>query len=53
MRIKPEGRSETVEFLFEDDEFQAKNAVTAAEKLINQDRVEALITFSRAPSAAV
>lgn len=42
-----------LEFLFEDDQFQAKFAVTAAEKLINQDKVDALITFSGATSAAV
>lgn len=42
-----------VEFLFEDDQFQAKQAVTAAEKLINQDGVKALLTFSGATSGAV
>lgn len=42
-----------VEFLFEDDQFQAKNAVSAAEKLISRDKVSALITFSGSTSAAV
>lgn len=46
-------RDGKVEFVFEDDQFQAKQAVTAAEKLINQDKVDALVSFSGATSAAV
>ncbi len=45
--------ADEVQFLFEDDQFQAKHAVTAAEKLISQDKVAGLITFSAATSAAV
>lgn len=42
-----------VTLIFEDDQFQSKTAVNAAEKLINQDKVDAIVTFSGATSAAV
>jgi ABC-type branched-subunit amino acid transport system substrate-binding protein len=42
-----------VDFIFEDDSFQAKNAVSAADKLISHDHVDALITFSGSTSLAV
>lgn len=42
-----------VEFIFEDDQFSAKLAVSAAEKLITQEKVSALITFSGTVSLAV
>lgn len=42
-----------VRFIFEDDGFQAKTAVSAADKLIHRDKVDALITFSGATSMAV
>ena len=45
--------NDTVQFLFDDDQFQSKNAIIAAEKFISQDHVDALITFSGATSAAV
>jgi|GEM_PF-4687450 len=42
-----------VEFIFEDDGFQAKNAVSAAQKLIAEGGIDALITFSGSTSLAV
>lgn len=45
--------SDQIEFIFEDDQFQAKYATSAAEKLIVQNQVEALITFSGSTSLAV
>lgn len=42
-----------VDFIFEDDGFQVKNAVSAADKLISHDHVDALITFSGSTSLAV
>jgi ABC-type branched-subunit amino acid transport system substrate-binding protein len=42
-----------VEFIFEDDGFQAKNAVSAAQKLISEGGIDALITFSGSTSLAV
>jgi ABC-type branched-subunit amino acid transport system substrate-binding protein len=42
-----------VDFIFEDDGFQVKNAVSAADKLIAHDHVDALITFSGSTSLAV
>ena len=42
-----------VEFIFEDDQFSAKNAVAAAEKLISREGVSALITFSGTVSLPV
>lgn len=46
-------RDRTVKFIFEDDGTQAARAVSAAEKLINQDNVSALITFAGASSTAL
>jgi branched-chain amino acid transport system substrate-binding protein len=46
-------RDNQVEFIFEDDSFQPKNAVSAAQKLITEDKVSALITFSASTSLAV
>ncbi len=45
--------TDQIEFIFEDDQFQAKYATSAAEKLIVQNQVEALITFSGSTSLAV
>jgi ABC-type branched-subunit amino acid transport system substrate-binding protein len=42
-----------VTFLFEDDGFQPKNALSAAEMLISRDRVDALITFSSSTALVV
>lgn len=42
-----------IQFIFEDDAFQPKNAVSAADKLISRDKVNALITFSGSTSLAV
>ncbi len=42
-----------VKIIFEDDEFKTKNSVTAANKLINIDKVDSLITFSGGTSNAV
>ena len=42
-----------VEFIFEDDQMSAKMAVGAVEKLINQQQVSALISFSGTVSLAV
>jgi len=46
-------RNDLVEFIIEDDNFQPKNAVSAAQKLIAEDKVSALITFSGSTSLAV
>lgn len=46
-------RDDHVTFVVEDDNFQAKNAVSAAQKLIIEDKVSALITFSGSTSLAV
>jgi ABC-type branched-subunit amino acid transport system substrate-binding protein len=45
--------NDLVEFIVEDDNFQSKNAVSAAQKLIVEDKVAALITFSGSTSLAV
>ena len=42
-----------VELHIEDDQFSAKSALSAANKLIEQDRVDAILTFSGGPSTAV
>lgn len=42
-----------IEFIFEDDQFIAKNSISAAEKLINFDKVEALISFGGNTSLAI
>ena len=42
-----------VRFIFEDDQFQAKNSLGAAWKLINIDRVNGLIVFGGSTSNAV
>lgn len=42
-----------VEFLFEDDQFLAKNTLTAAYKLIDSDHIKCLITFGSTTSLAV
>lgn len=46
-------KNDQVKFIFEDDQFQPRSAVSAAEKLISQDGVDALITFSGSTSLAV
>jgi branched-chain amino acid transport system substrate-binding protein len=48
-----EDRGDLVEFIVEDDTFQPKNAVSVAQKLISEDKVSALITFSGSTSLAV
>lgn len=42
-----------VEFLIEDDQFQPKSTVTAAQKLIELDKVAGLITFGSTTSLSV
>lgn len=46
-------KEDRVKFIFEDDQFQAKLAANAAEKLISRDDVDALITFSGSTSLVV
>lgn len=46
-------RENRVTFVVEDDSFQAKSAVSAAQKLITEDKVSALVTFSGSTSLAV
>ena len=53
LAAEEQGANPSVTFLYEDDAFSAKNAVTAATKLINEDNVDAIITFSGGPTAAV
>jgi len=42
-----------VKLIFEDDQFQAKNTVNAMWKLIEIDKVDAVITFGGSTSSAV
>ncbi|MFN4894157.1 MAG: ABC transporter substrate-binding protein [Pseudomonadota bacterium] len=44
--------SNLVEFIIQDDNFQPKHTVSAAQKLISEDKVAALITFSGSTSLA-
>jgi len=45
--------NDLVEFIFEDDSFSPKNSVTAARKLISQDKVSGIIIFGSSTSLAV
>ena len=45
--------AECVEFVFEDDQFQAKNTVTAVQKLINIDHVNGVIVWGTPTAMAV
>ena len=46
-------KNNKMEFIFEDDQFQSKNSVSAAEKLISVDKIDCLITFGGSTSTAV
>lgn len=45
-------KNNEIEFLIEDDGFQAKNAVTIVRKFIDQDKVDALLVFGSGSAAA-
>lgn len=44
---------QALEFIFEDDEYLPKNSLSAAKKLIEVDKVDALIVFGTGPATVV